>query len=284
MKMLWDDNYLYIYAELEEEHIWNDLTERDAIIYYNNDFEIFIDPSNDTRNYGEIEINAIGTIFDLLLNKPYKVGGQAIINWDIKELKSAVKVYGTLNNPADKDSKWTIEMAIPLQPFVELKRPPKAFPKESEVWRINFSRVNWDYDINDEKYSRKKVDGKFLPEYNWVWSPQYVINMHEPEKWGYLQSSDQEYSATIQVIEDVYMHDKQIAYALFRMTMAGELKYLLENEIGTELNIKAFLDHSKSINTKFFKTQKGFEYSFNSQFSNKLFIIDEEGLLKIKAQ
>ena len=78
--MLWDDQYLYIFAELKEEHIWGDLTERDAIIFYNNDFEIFIDPSGDTRNYGEIEINTLGTIFDLLLNKSYKVGGQGI-NW-----------------------------------------------------------------------------------------------------------------------------------------------------------------------------------------------------------
>ena len=45
MKMLWDDNFLYVYAELEEPHIWGNLKQRDTIIYYNNDFEVFLDPS-----------------------------------------------------------------------------------------------------------------------------------------------------------------------------------------------------------------------------------------------
>ena len=29
------------------------------------------------------------------------------------------------------------------------------------------------------------------PERNWVWSPQGVINMHYPERWGYLQFTRQ---------------------------------------------------------------------------------------------
>ncbi|MDB5152684.1 MAG: hypothetical protein JWR54_1435, partial [Mucilaginibacter sp.] len=33
--------------------------------------------------------------------------------------------------------------------------------------------------------------GKTLPEHNWVWSPQGVVNMHYPERWGYLQFSSQ---------------------------------------------------------------------------------------------
>ncbi len=35
--------------------------------------------------------------------------------------------------------------------------------------------------------------GKLLPEYNWVWSPQSVIDMHRPETWGYVQFADQEH-------------------------------------------------------------------------------------------
>jgi hypothetical protein len=39
----------------------------------------------------------------------------------------------------------------------------------------------------------KRVDtktGKPLPEDNWVWSPQGAINMHMPERWGFVQFSD----------------------------------------------------------------------------------------------
>jgi hypothetical protein len=74
-KMLWDDEYLYVSAWLEEPHVWGTLTEYDQIVFYDNDFEIFIDPNGDTEEYYEIEINALGTIFDLFLFKTYRNGG-----------------------------------------------------------------------------------------------------------------------------------------------------------------------------------------------------------------
>jgi hypothetical protein len=55
-----------------------------------------------------------------------------------------------------------------------------APPKEGDEWRVNFSRVQWRLDVVDGKY-RKMAGTK---EDNWVWSPQGVINMHVPEKWG----------------------------------------------------------------------------------------------------
>ena len=40
--LMWDSNYLYIAAEMEEPHLWATITERDQVIYYDNDFEIFL--------------------------------------------------------------------------------------------------------------------------------------------------------------------------------------------------------------------------------------------------
>jgi len=51
MKILWDEKYFYILAKMEEPHIWGNITERDVVIFYNNDFEVFIDPDGDTHNY-----------------------------------------------------------------------------------------------------------------------------------------------------------------------------------------------------------------------------------------
>lgn len=28
------------------------------------------------------------------------------------------------------------------------------------------------------------------PEHNWVWSPQFAVNMHLPERWDYLEFVD----------------------------------------------------------------------------------------------
>src|SRR5262245_61738809 len=44
VKMLWDDDYLYVGAELEEPHVWATLTRHDSYIFHDdNDFEVFID-------------------------------------------------------------------------------------------------------------------------------------------------------------------------------------------------------------------------------------------------
>ena len=39
--MLWDDNYLYVGAVLQEDDIKAKLSQQDTIIYYDNDFEVF---------------------------------------------------------------------------------------------------------------------------------------------------------------------------------------------------------------------------------------------------
>ena len=52
---------------------------------------------------------------------------------------------------------------------------------------MSFSRVEWQVDIVDGQY--RKVPGK--KEDNWVWSPQGIIDMHRPEKWGYVQFTKQ---------------------------------------------------------------------------------------------
>lgn len=172
VKMLWDNECLYIGARLEEKNITGDITKRDDIIWKNNDFEVFIDPYSDGKLYYEIENNALGTVMDLLMDKPYSEGGVFIMNWDCKGLQLAVSYDGTLNNPKDTDKAWYVEMAIP---FAALQRDFKD-PRASKVWRINFSRVEW------------LVKGG--PEENWVWSPTGKVDMHMPAKWGYLRFCD----------------------------------------------------------------------------------------------
>ncbi len=184
MKMLWDNQALYIAAEMEEPHLWGTIKEHDAVIFHDNDFEVFLDPDGDNHHYGELELNALNTTWDLLLTKPYKDGGRALNAWEITGLKTAVKINGTLNNPADKDVGWTLEIRWPLEGLQELTAK-KIDIRDGDQWRINFSRVEWDMQIVNGKY--EKIKNRL--EHNWVWSPQGVIDMHRPERWGYLQFS-----------------------------------------------------------------------------------------------
>ena len=195
-KMLWDDDYFYVAAELEEPHVWANLTKRDSVIFYDNDFEVFIDPDGDTHHYYEFEMNALNTVWDLFLYRPYRDGVQALFHWDINGLKTGVSVKGTLNNPSDKDEGWTLEIAFPwavLRECAPESRPPKA----GEQWRVNFSRVEWRTEIEDGRYVKVKHPdtGKPLPEDNWVWSPQGVVNMHYPEMWAFVQFSNEKAGA-----------------------------------------------------------------------------------------
>ncbi len=190
VKMMWDEDYLYIAAELEEPDIWATLRQRDTVIFYDNDFEVFIDPDGDTHQYYEYEMNAFATWWDLLLIKPYRDGGPPVNGWDIRGLKRGVHVYGTLNKPGDKDDKWTIEIAMPWEILRECA-PEQKKPIAGDIWRINFSRVEWETTVKNGHYVVKTDEnGKRLPEHNWVWSPQGIINMHAPETWGYLLFSD----------------------------------------------------------------------------------------------
>ncbi len=183
-KMLWDDDALYILAELEDPHVWATLTQHDTVIFHDNDFEVFIDPDGDNHEYGELEMNALNTTWDLFLTRPYRDRGRAINAWEIKGLKTAVRVNGTLNDPSDTDRGWTLEIRWPFANVGELAKV-NIPPRDGDRWRINFSRVQWQHEVADGKY--RKVAG--TKEDNWVWSPQGVVDMHWPERWGYLQFS-----------------------------------------------------------------------------------------------
>lgn len=189
-KMLWDDAYLYVAAVLEEPDVWATLTQRDTVIFYDNDFEIFIDPDGDTHAYYEVEINARGTVWDLMLLRPYRDGGPPIDAWDIAGLGVGIHIDGTLNRPGDRDEGWTMEMALPWRVLREAA-PGRRPPEPGAQWRINFSRVQWQTDVIDGRYVKRTdpATGRPLPEDNWVWSPQGVVNMHVPERWGYVQFS-----------------------------------------------------------------------------------------------
>ena len=55
-------------------------------------------------------------------------------------------------------------------------------PRPGDQWRINFSRVQWKTQVIEGAY--RKVDGE--KEDNWVWSAQGVIDMHRPQRWGFV--------------------------------------------------------------------------------------------------
>ena len=276
VKMLWDDAYFYIMAKMEEPHVWANLKQRDTVVFYNNDFEVFVDPDGDTHNYYELELNALNTAWDLFLTQPYR-GDNAVVNdYEMIGLKSAIHVDGTLNDYRDQDVGWTVEIAIPWSTF-KLGYNQDVVPVD-QFWRVNFSRVNWEFDIIDQAYVRKKDEkGKYLPEYNWVWSPTGVINMHEPEKWAYVffSSKDSGDVSQFQIPEDEMI--KWELYELYR----SHLKFIEKNNaLASNISMltnKALEVGGQKLEARLKSYDLGWNLSVKSPFSGKTLIVMEDG-------
>jgi len=114
-------------------------------------------------------------------------GGPALDGWDIAGLETAVHVDGTLNDPNDTDSGWTVEIAIPWAALTELTPDLACTPRPGDTWRLNFSRVQWEHRVASGAYVKTPVEGRgWKGEDNWVWSPQGLVAMHAPERWGFV--------------------------------------------------------------------------------------------------
>ena len=178
--MTYDAQYLYIAARLPEKNLTATLTERDSIIYRDDDFEVFIDPTCTGTNYLELEINQLNTVWDLFITAPYREGARCIAlhDWDIKGLKTAVTLQGTLNDGVANDQSWTVEIAWPWASITGHSELPRrgAAPAPGTEMRFNFSRV----------------DHKGGVETNTVWAPTRQATIHAPEHWGRVRFSGNE--------------------------------------------------------------------------------------------
>ena len=208
--VLWDDLNLYVGYWVEEPFVEGSLTERDSLIYKNNDVELFIAGSD---AYYELEINSLGTIYEVFFiwEAAYERAGYARLpefdrtregvrpwngvrfknhprgprigfwRYDLPGLRSAVRVDGTVNDNKDRDRGWSVEIAIPWQGLADLARPDARAlpPRNGDTWRMDFSRFN-----------QYKEAPPALDPGGWAWSPHGVWDSHVPEVFPYVTFSD----------------------------------------------------------------------------------------------
>lgn len=186
-KMVWDDECIYFAGFLEEPNIYAHLTKNDTFICRESDFEIFIDVDGDTRNYVEIEFNALGTIWDITYEKevdkgtmprgfPWIPGSEP---WDVEGMRLAVRTDGTVNYPFDKDEGWSYECSIPWATLQELSLSGEKLNQDGASMRINFSRVQLNIREEWPITDWRKVKGV-----DWLWSPLLTYRAHIIETFG----------------------------------------------------------------------------------------------------
>jgi len=284
VKMLWDDNNLYIGAILEGNEIWAAETERDAIIFNDNDFEIFIDPDSDTQQYYEFEMNALNTIWDLFLTKPYRDMGKPLNCFDIHELRTAVYIEGTINSPDAASRFWSVEVVIPFTSICECAAENRP-PVNGEYYRMNFSRVQWLVDVKNGKFQKRMNShtGEPLPEDNWVWAPTGVINIHYPELWAFVFFSDGSGNDAVYTIPE----DERIKWELRKLYYAEHACFAETNhytqsldELVSILNRLSPNEHNRSIRPLEYRietTSHTFELSCPSADGNHIHAIFSDG-------
>jgi len=143
-KLCWDDEYLYLAFSCEDRDIWGTYTERDDPIYDQEVVEVFVSPSGNESDYFELEVSPRNVIWDGKIHNPENNPATATYDpsWDCAGLLTGVHVVGNLDDRADADEMWTVEMAIPFSAIA-----PRA-PAAGEHWRANLFRI--DRGENDE--------------------------------------------------------------------------------------------------------------------------------------
>jgi len=163
-----DGQNLYIAFECNDPDIWSNYTERDESLWKQEVVEVFIDTDNNPDTYIEIEVSPYNVLFDSYIEKPANIDIAQTAEFNLSGIQTAVQIEGTLNNKADIDKKWTVEIAVP---FRELMGNSEKLNFEETQWKINYYRINRDRNDQSSWYA---------------WSPT-VSNFHVPRKFGLLK-------------------------------------------------------------------------------------------------
>lgn len=143
-KLLWDREYLYFLADMDDADLYADVTEHNGPTWDNDVFELFFKPDRAKGGYYEFQVNALGTSLEIFI--PQRGSGklQPFTAESQFHLAAKVKTRGTLNKWSDKDEGWTVEGRIPWTDFMKTGGRPDV----DERWQ--FALCRYDYSVEFE--------------------------------------------------------------------------------------------------------------------------------------
>ena len=133
--LVWDKRNLYVAFSGVDPDVWATKTRRDDPVFEEESAEVFIGPYGDEERFIEFGVNPLNTVYDLLQSKAYSLEGKADWGWNTEGLQTAVMVDGTMNDRADQDVGWAVEIAVPweaLNEWTGISVPPK----DGDEWRL----------------------------------------------------------------------------------------------------------------------------------------------------
>jgi len=171
--ILWNDTHLYIAFEAEEPQVEAKLTERDSIIFLENDLEVFIDGGD---CYYELEVNAANTIYEVFFiwKDAYSKGSKFDIpQFDVHQ-DQAYTFGGDYDRNNHIDKGWSLEIGIPWNSLKLLANGRSLPPTDGDVWKMFLGR-----------FQKLEIGGKEVqPHPAMVLSSHGIYDTHLPEKWS----------------------------------------------------------------------------------------------------
>jgi hypothetical protein len=213
MASLWDDKNLYVAFWIEEPLVRASFTERDSLVWFDNDVEIFIDGED---CYYEFELNAFNTIYEafFIYQDALKKGSRfdipqfdlytrdvdvlcgfqdgsryhqhprgkrwAFMDYDFPGLQTAVKIDGKINDSTHIDKGWTVELAFPWKGIEQMFAKRSFPPKEGETLRAAFFRFQA-LQFNGETVKSSAA---------WSLNEHGIYDSHIPESFSYLHFTE----------------------------------------------------------------------------------------------
>ena len=167
LRLLYDDDNLYVAFDATDVDITCPYEKRDDPIYDHETVELFLMPNVRAPALGpyvELQASPKGVIFDAAfiarrkgMDKSFDAGQ-----------KVGTKVRGTLNVEDGRDDGWVSEWVVPWKGIRGIDAPPKP----GDEWRMNAFRI--------EKY---RSGGRLQGEYT-AWSPPRVGDFHNVDRFG----------------------------------------------------------------------------------------------------
>jgi len=175
--VIWDEQAMYVGFWVAEPQVTATMTDRDALLFYENDVEVFVAGSD---CYYELEVNALGVVYEVFYvwRDAHRRGSRwddprwdvhhprvhsfagdhgrtrtsfwdgnhprgtrwAYLEHDLPGLQVAVRVDGAVNDPRVVDTGWTCEIALPWSGLVDLAGERALPPAAGDTWSLFLGR------------------------------------------------------------------------------------------------------------------------------------------------
>jgi uncharacterized repeat protein (TIGR03806 family) len=143
-KLLWDREYLYFFADMEDADLYADIKEHNGALWHNDVFELFFKPADDKPGYYEFQVNPAGAVLDCFFPRRNAGGFERFKNDTKFHVEAKVNLRGTLNIWTDKDDGWSVEGKIRWTDFLKTGGRPEV----NEKWK--FALCRYDYSVDFE--------------------------------------------------------------------------------------------------------------------------------------